>query len=446
PSANSITQTGSSTSVTGYAYDANSHWLTVNTASGETVMVNMQNGQYLYTATTPLASGQHTDLAYTLVDNDGDAASATLQFSGGQAEHNVAPDAIIASGHDLLGLVGITALNLIDMRTLQAFGAYDANNNIAKVEIEYSALLTVGAHTLTASQALASELGLKMEFYDNYGIISLLPTSRIVITALDGGTIDNLAVNELLGTVHFQDSAINAEVLDATTIKVTDAYGLSDTAAVGTLAQVNLLSSSYTVPGLLEGTSGNDALIGSNGDDRIYGYAGDDTLSGGDGNDLLRGGAGNDTLSGGAGNDILIGSAGNDTLSGGLGADVFRWEFADKGSAGAPAADVVLDFNAAGIAAGGDALDLRDLLDGENHANGIGNLGNYIDIATDAGGDTVIRISSSGSFTNGNYAAGSEDQRITLTGVDLYQQYGIAPGHDTDLIKALVEHKALLVD
>ncbi|MDD4882696.1 MAG: type I secretion C-terminal target domain-containing protein, partial [Gallionellaceae bacterium] len=302
------------------------------------------------------------------------------------------------------------------------------------------------AHTLTASQALASELGLKMEFYDNYGIISLLPTSRIVITALDGGTIDNLAVNELLGTVHFQDSAINAEVLDATTIKVTDAYGLSDTAAVGTLAQVNLLSSSYTVPGLLEGTSGNDALIGSNGDDRIYGYAGDDTLSGGDGNDLLRGGAGNDTLSGGAGNDILIGSAGNDTLSGGLGADVFRWEFADKGSAGAPAADVVLDFNAAGIAAGGDALDLRDLLDGENHANGIGNLGNYIDIATDAGGDTVIRISSSGSFTNGNYAAGSEDQRITLTGVDLYQQYGIAPGHDTDLIKALVEHKALLVD
>jgi Ca2+-binding RTX toxin-like protein len=48
---------------------------------------------------------------------------------------------------------------------------------------------------------------------------------------------------------------------------------------------------------VLEGTPGNDTLVG---------YAGSDTLSGGIGNDILDGGAGNDTLSGDAGNDTYL--------------------------------------------------------------------------------------------------------------------------------------------
>lgn len=80
----------------------------------------------------------------------------------------------------------------------------------------------------------------------------------------------------------------------------------------------------------LNGTSGNDTLIGYasddvisgvSGDDKIHGQAGNDQLDGGDGNDLLDGGEGDDTLFGAAGNDVLEGGLGDDVLNGGAGND-----------------------------------------------------------------------------------------------------------------------------
>jgi Ca2+-binding RTX toxin-like protein len=43
------------------------------------------------------------------------------------------------------------------------------------------------------------------------------------------------------------------------------------------------------------------------------------TANGGDGNDALVGSRGNDILTGGAGDDVLIGNGGNDILDGGTG-------------------------------------------------------------------------------------------------------------------------------
>lgn len=54
----------------------------------------------------------------------------------------------------------------------------------------------------------------------------------------------------------------------------------------------------------MQGTQGNDTLIGSDDSDRIDGLGGDDRLVGGGGNDTLNGGLGNDTLVGGAGDDV----------------------------------------------------------------------------------------------------------------------------------------------
>ena len=89
----------------------------------------------------------------------------------------------------------------------------------------------------------------------------------------------------------------------------------------------------------LDGGSGNDRLFGEDGHDELRGGTGDDQLRGGSGNDLLRGEAGNDNLRGGddddalhggtgddvlrgdAGNDVLIGNAGRDSLRGGDGND-----------------------------------------------------------------------------------------------------------------------------
>ena len=122
----------------------------------------------------------------------------------------------------------------------------------------------------------------------------------------------------------------------------------------------------------------------------------------------------NDILIGTAGSDRLIGGAGNDTLTGGLGADVFAWKLGDQGSPGAPAVDWITDFN---TVVNGDKLDLRDLLQGENHASGTGNLGNYLHFEK-SGLDTIVHVSSSGSFASG-YSAANENQTIILQGVDL---------------------------
>lgn len=68
--------------------------------------------------------------------------------------------------------------------------------------------------------------------------------------------------------------------------------------------------------------AGNDIVFGGRGDDHISGGDGDDRLYGEDGDDILFGDAGDDLLSGGDGDDILVGGDGDDVLDGGDGDDV----------------------------------------------------------------------------------------------------------------------------
>ena len=70
-----------------------------------------------------------------------------------------------------------------------------------------------------------------------------------------------------------------------------------------------------------QGTSGDDVICGSPGDDSLQGRGGNDVIFGGGGSDSLQGGDGNDTLFGGDGDDTVQGNAGNDSLFGGNGAD-----------------------------------------------------------------------------------------------------------------------------
>ncbi len=80
---------------------------------------------------------------------------------------------------------------------------------------------------------------------------------------------------------------------------------------------------------LLQGTDGNDTLIGYASDDVINGGDGDDRLYGGNGDDTLNGGAGRDTLSGENGDDTLRGGAGSDSLDGGAGNDTYLFGSGD---------------------------------------------------------------------------------------------------------------------
>ncbi|MCX7149576.1 MAG: type I secretion C-terminal target domain-containing protein, partial [Rhodocyclales bacterium] len=202
----------------------------------------------------------------------------------------------------------------------------------------------------------------------------------------------------------------------------------------------------------IHGNAGDDVLAGGAGDDLIYGDAGNDVLRGGDGNDTLdgglgsdrlEGGAGNDSLTGGDGADTLSGGAGNDTLTGGLLSDTFEWTLADAGAKGTPAVDTITDFNTAAAPSGGDVLDLRDLLSGENHATGTGNLANFLHFEK-VGGDTKVHISSSGGF-GGGFNSGAEDQTVVLQGVDLTASIGVN-ATDQQIIQDLLTKGKLITD
>lgn len=71
----------------------------------------------------------------------------------------------------------------------------------------------------------------------------------------------------------------------------------------------------------MDGTIGNDNLMGTNYEDYIYGDLGNDTIKGLAGNDYLDGDEGDDTINGGVGNDYLSGDDGNDSIVGSSGFD-----------------------------------------------------------------------------------------------------------------------------
>ena len=80
----------------------------------------------------------------------------------------------------------------------------------------------------------------------------------------------------------------------------------------------------------INGTLGDDVLVGTSSDDTINALAGndvvnaldgDDAVYGDDGHDLLNGQQGNDTIYGGTGDDLIRPGTGDDYVDGGLGID-----------------------------------------------------------------------------------------------------------------------------
>jgi Ca2+-binding RTX toxin-like protein len=192
---------------------------------------------------------------------------------------------------------------------------------------------------------------------------------------------------------------------------------------------------------VLGGGTGNDTLLGGAGEDVLRGNEGNDSLVGGDGNDVLVGAIGNDVLVGGAGNDTLHGGSGLDTLTGGIGVDLFRWELADAGRNGTPNVTTITDFDKNAAGAGGDVLDLRDLLTSENHLAPTGNLTQYLHFEKSGVNDTTVHISSSGGFGAG-YDTKMEDQTILLQGADLVGNFT----NDQQIILDLINKGKLITD
>jgi Ca2+-binding RTX toxin-like protein len=90
------------------------------------------------------------------------------------------------------------------------------------------------------------------------------------------------------------------------------------------------------------GTNGDDTLWGALENDQIWGLAGRDVLDGGEGDDVLYGGAGDDVLTSASGHDRLEGGAGDDrleligttgALTGGEGVDTLFADFSEESRA-----------------------------------------------------------------------------------------------------------------
>ncbi|MFH1660823.1 MAG: Calx-beta domain-containing protein, partial [Pseudomonadota bacterium] len=152
-------------------------------------------------------------------------------------------------------------------------------------------------------------------------------------------------------------------------------------------------------------------------------------IVGSDGKDTIHAGGGDDIVQGGAASDLISGGAGNDVLTGGLGSDTFAWTLADQGSIGLPAKDIIADFNVASKAAGGDVLDLRDLLP---TATTGATLDAYLNFST-SGSDTVIDVKPDGTNVT---------QQIVLAGVDL----GATGANDVAIINDLLTKGKLITD
>ncbi|PNQ33401.1 hemagglutinin, partial [Ralstonia solanacearum] len=395
-------------------------------ASGETVQVSLDGGttwsnavvsgtSWSWYPVAQFAAGTYTATT-RVVDAAGNAGTTSSQAFTIQA--SAAPVVTVQQSGGLLGIAGANLFNLIDFSQQQLFTATDYNNNIQSVVLHYGGVASLlSTNQFNADSALASELGLQFSVVNNNGLLGIGASSTMTITAIDGGTLDNLRLNEFLGSITLSGGGllgINASLLNSTTIQATDSTSLSSTANAGQLLNVSLLGSTQP-SAIIEGTSGNDTLTGTSGNDRIYGYAGDDTLSGGDGNDLLRGGAGNDVLNGGNGNDILIGGAGNDTLTGGAGGDIFLWQVNAADNTGGNGTDVITDFTLASGPddATADRIDVSALLvgytaeaDGAAHyVNGVATIdagdtiAQYLTATSDGNGNTVITIDRDGAGT-----------------------------------------------
>lgn len=145
----------------------------------------------------------------------------------------------------------------------------------------------------------------------------------------------------------------------------------------------------------INGTLGDDVIFGFEGNDRIYSHGGDDCIIGGAGNDNLRGETGKDVIFGNEGDDLIIGAVGNDMLFGGDGNDSIRGENNDDVIDGEEGNDTITGGNGNDQINGGDGDDdisaengTDEILGGEGNDKIDGGSGN--DMADGQGGNDTI--------------------------------------------------------
>ncbi|WP_339760071.1 Ig-like domain-containing protein [uncultured Sulfitobacter sp.] len=379
--------------------------------------IDPDTGDWTLDATgSPITAEGTYPIVVTATDTAGNTSttSKTIEYLEGSG-----PVSAVGTPLDLTGVpgqVGVEDLGLAN----QAFTVVDPDGNLQSVAVEVLAIADVGglldSDSFTYSEELANELGLQVAYSEDPGLLGLVGgSSTLTITSIDGGVIDNLAVNELLGTFSVEGDVLGLGALPITTVTAIDDEGTVSTSTSAGLLDLDALLPEESV--VIEGTTGNDTLEGTEGDDRLYGFAGDDVLNGNGGNDWLRGGAGDDVLNGGAGDDNMIYRAGdNDTYNGGEGTDTLlldgeaiSLDFVDALSADyvnpANVNDVEM-LSISGTGANQVTLDQASIIDLTDAANELFVDGDQGDTVTISGEATVVGTTTVGTTTYDIYDFG----------------------------------------
>jgi Ca2+-binding RTX toxin-like protein len=147
--------------------------------------------------------------------------------------------------------------------------------------------------------------------------LASLPGGGAGDLAADTVTVNGTKGNDVI-EVQGQNGALTVvglpEVVTVSASESTDALIVSGGAGDDTLSAASLPANTVTLT--LDGGSGNDTIIGSQGADFLLGGDGNDTIIGGRGNDTAVLGNGNDTFiwNPGDGSDVVEGGAGTDRL------------------------------------------------------------------------------------------------------------------------------------
>ena len=149
------------------------------------------------------------------------------------------------------------------------------------------------------------------------------------------------------------------------------------------------LATRTNIEHLILSGAGNINGTGNALNNEITGNSGKNTLDGGTGHDTLDGGLADDILIGGIGNDFLYGGAGVDKQTGGAGIDTFHYELIGE------AGDTITDFK---VGAGGDILDLFDLL--ESFGDPVDPFGGGFLAFTKSGANTLVQVDMDGGMNS----------------------------------------------
>ncbi|MDD4949465.1 cadherin-like domain-containing protein, partial [Sulfuricurvum sp.] len=284
--------------------------LTVATAGNVVYNVYNTSGVFLGNTTVAVAAGTQT-ISLAGYSNVGSvsvqATTAAIQVkSVTYADPTTASVTYQAAGAGVTGnVVGVDTLESLVINFNQAtYAAGVTNVTLTASRADTFTYTIYGIDGALLGQTSSAAATFTTDpTYSNIG--------KIVVTAASDTTISTT-----FSSIKFQSITNNAT---ATAVDGTDVtYTLTDSTGdqSSAMLHLNIVSNEYT------GTSGNDTITGSTGNDSISGLSGDDTIHGGTGHDIINGGDGNDTLYGDAGNDTINGGAGIDSIYGGDGNDI----------------------------------------------------------------------------------------------------------------------------